>query len=303
MLKIAYHEAYQHSLPDGHRFPMKKYGQIRQQLMAEPFFRAIDFFEPAPCDDEILLLTHTGEYLTRLNTCSLDGQMIRKIGFPLTPELVVREKIIMQGTIDCALYALKNGVSLNIAGGTHHAFSDRGEGFCLLNDLAVAANYLLHHQLAKKILIVDLDVHQGNGTASIFRDNPKVITFSMHGKNNYPFQKEKSDLDIELEDRIEDAAYLELLSNGLTRLLTTHHPDFIFYQSGVDVLKTDKFGKLGITPDGCTHRDEYLFGLCRELNIPVVAAMGGGYSPELKDIVSAHCTTFKTAATIFLTKI
>jgi acetoin utilization deacetylase AcuC-like enzyme len=223
----------------------------------------------------------------------------RKIGFPQSPELTERELIITQGTIDCCHYAMKDGVALNVAGGTHHAFYDRGEGFCLLNDFAVAANYLLHEKLARQILIIDLDVHQGNGTAKLFESNPAVYTFSMHGAHNYPFHKEKSDLDIPLPDGITDGTYLALLETYLDRLIQVLNPDFVFYLSGVDILETDKYGKLKITPEGCKRRDEMVFNRLHHERIPCTVAMGGGYSPDIRSIVDAHCNTFRAAKEIY----
>ncbi|MEY2640431.1 MAG: hypothetical protein RIR90_1913, partial [Bacteroidota bacterium] len=204
-----------------------------------------------------------------------------------------------QGTIDCCHYALQFGAALNVAGGTHHAFADRGEGFCLLNDFGVAANYLLKKQLAQQILIIDLDVHQGNGTASLFAQEPRVFTFSMHGAHNYPFHKEQSDLDIPLPDGIDDEAYLHLLQENLTQLFNQVKPDFVFYLSGVDILSTDKFGKLKISMEGCKQRDAMVFEYCKKQKTPVVVAMGGGYSPDVRDIVEAHCNTFRLANAIF----
>ena len=223
----------------------------------------------------------------------------RHIGFPQSPQLTLRELIITQGSIDCCHFALENGVALNVAGGTHHAFADRGEGFCLLNDFAVAANYLLHENLANNILIIDLDVHQGNGTAKLFENNPRVFTFSMHGKNNYPFRKEKSSLDIDLEDGTEDEVYLTMLMNILPELLTKHRFDFAFFLSGVDILATDKFGKLKITLGGCKERDEFVFNQLKKTSIPCVVAMGGGYSADIKIITEAHCNTFRAAKDIY----
>jgi acetoin utilization deacetylase AcuC-like enzyme len=299
MLKIAYANIYQHPLPEGHRFPMLKYELIPKQLIYQGIITKDNLFEPRFCEEEIILLTHDFEYWQALKNCALDASHIRRIGFPLTPELVKREICIAQGTIDCAQYAKEYGVAINAAGGTHHAFTNKGEGFCLLNDLAIATNYLLHHQLSKRILIVDLDVHQGNGTAHIFEQNPAVFTFSMHGKNNYPFLKEKSDLDIELPDGICGADYLLLLKTHLPKIIDQHRPDFIFYLSGVDILLTDKFGKLNLTLADCKTRDEVVFEHCKNLKIPAVAVMGGGYSPEVADIVNAHCNTFMAAKEIF----
>ncbi len=299
MLTIAYDPIYQHPLPEGHRFPMIKYELIPKQLLHHGIIQPHQLFSPKPCDEEVILLTHEQQYWNDLKDCALDASHIRRIGFPLTPQLVEREICIAQGTIDCAINAIKYGAALNIAGGTHHAFTNRGEGFCLLNDMAIAANYLLHHQLKKRILIVDLDVHQGNGTAQIFKDQTNVFTLSMHGKNNYPFFKEVSNCDVELPDGIEDEAYLALLEKHLTESLNHFEPDFVFYLSGVDVLETDKYGKLKITPQGCKQRDELVFTKCKQLNLPVAVAMGGGYSPKIADIVDAHCNTFMAANEIF----
>lgn len=206
--------------------------------------------------------------------------------------------MITQGTIDCCMYAMEHGVALNIAGGTHHAFAERGEGFCLLNDMAIAANYLLNNKLAKKILIIDLDVHQGNGTAKLMEREDRVFTFSIHGEHNYPFHKEKSDLDIGLKDGTDGAAYLDLLQSTLPRIIKEQQPDFAFFLSGVDILSTDKFGKLKVTIDECKQRDEFVLKTLRNAKIPVTIAMGGGYSPDIKTIVEAHCNTFRIASAL-----
>lgn len=294
-MKIAFHPSFAHNLPEGHRFPMLKYELIPEQLLHEGVIRKSDLFEPALCSDETVLLTHSHAYLKKLHEQTLSPKEQRQIGFPQSIGLTQRELRITQGTIDCCHYALEDGVSMNVAGGTHHAFYDRGEGFCLLNDFGVAANYLLNRKMAQRILIADLDVHQGNGTASLFRDNSGVFTFSMHGKHNYPFKKEKSDLDIELEDGTGDELYLNLLRENIPRIMENFHPDFCFFQSGVDVLATDKFGKLKLSHEGCRMRDRFIFRTMREAGIPVVAAMGGGYSPDIRHIVDAHCNTFKEA--------
>jgi acetoin utilization deacetylase AcuC-like enzyme len=299
MLKIAYKEIYQHPLPEGHRFPMLKYELIPNQLLYEGVITNENLFEPNECSEENILLTHDFNYWKNLNQLKLTESEMRKIGFPLSAKLVEREITIMQGTIDCALYALQYGCAMNIAGGTHHAFTNKGEGFCMLNDMAIATNFLLKNKLAERILIVDLDVHQGNGTAQIFENNKNVFTFSMHGKNNYPFHKEISDLDIELPDGINDDEYLLLLQNNLTKVFKKHEPDFVFYLCGVDILSTDKFGKLNISLAACKLRDTFVFELCKTNKIPIACAMGGGYSPKISDIVNAHCNTFKAAIDLF----
>ena len=296
MLKIAYHPIYAHPLPEGHRFPMLKYELIPEQLLYEGTITSANLYQPEPCKDGVLLLTHTQEYIDKLKYQELSAKEQRHIGFPQSPELTAREWIITQGTIDCCRFAFEAGISLNVAGGTHHAFTDHGEGFCLLNDFAVAANYLLQQQLARQILIIDLDVHQGNGTANIFTNQPKVFTFSMHGRHNYPFHKEKSDLDVELEDGTDDTTYLNLLNDALTSTLEKLQPNFAFYLAGADILSTDKFGKLNISMEACRSRDQLVLSRLKELGIPCVVAMGGGYSADIKLIVEAHCNTFRIAA-------
>lgn len=299
MLKIAWAPIFSHPLPEGHRFPMEKYQLLPEQLIYEGTINESQLFEPSFIDYSNLVLTHKPEYIQKLDNLSLTASEIRKTGFPLSQELVNRERVIMQGTLDCALYALEYGVSMNIAGGTHHAYADRGEGFCLYNDQAIAANYLLNRNLAKQILIVDLDVHQGNGTAHIFSNEPRVYTFSMHGHNNYPLHKEESDCDIPLPDGIEDSAYLQLLDSNLQRIMDGVKPDFVFYQCGVDVLATDKLGKLKLSMLGCKERDRMVLDLCHKNTIPVVASMGGGYSKDIRHIVQAHAQTFRLAQEIW----
>lgn len=299
MLKIAYDSIYTHPLPEGHRFPMIKYELIPVQLLHEGLIGRENFFAPSALEEEIILLTHTAAYWNKLKHQTLSAQEIRKIGFPLSPQLVQREIVICQGTIDCCRYAFEHGIAMNVAGGTHHAHADRGEGFCLLNDFAVAANYLLHKKLVQQILIIDLDVHQGNGTAQLFANNSHVFTFSMHGAHNYPFHKAHSDLDIPLPDGTDDKTYLDILHKVLPHLIDQVKPDFVFYLSGVDVLNTDKFGKLNISQQGCRQRDEFVFRTLRKHYLPCAVAMGGGYSPRVRDIVDAHCNTFKAAQEIY----
>jgi acetoin utilization deacetylase AcuC-like enzyme len=299
MLKIAYSPIYKYSLPEGHRFPMMKYELLPEQLLYEGTIDEDNFFHPEALNESTILRTHDSDYWQKLKTVSLTAKEIRKIGFPLSKELIIRGTHISQGTIDCALFAQQYGVALNIAGGTHHAFTDRGEGFCLLNDIAIASNYLQDQGLAKQILVIDLDVHQGNGTAKIFETEPRVFTFSMHGAKNYPTKKEKSDLDIGLPDKTEDKLFLETLYNILPTLLDQVQPDFIFYLSGVDILATDKLGRLSMTQAGCKRRDQYVFETCHRHQIPVAVSMGGGYSERLADIIEAHANTFRLAQEIY----
>lgn len=258
-----------------------------------------NFFKPGTCATEIILQTHDQAYVDKLVNQQLSASEQRKIGFPLSPELVQRELVITQGTIDCALYALQNGCALNIAGGTHHAFAERGEGFCLLNDQAIAANYLISQELVRKILIIDLDVHQGNGTAKLLENESRVFTFSMHGLTNYPFHKETSDLDIGLIDGTTSETYLTTLEEVLPKLIEQVQPDFAFYLAGVDILSTDKFGKLKVSLEACKQRDVFVFTQLKKNKIPVAVTLGGGYSPDIKTIVEAHCNTFRTAVDLF----
>lgn len=299
MLPIAFHPIYKHPLPDGHRFPMLKYELLPQQLLHEGIVTESDFFAPNLADLKCVLAVHDKTYVNDLLNRTLDPKAARKIGFPLSAELVERELRIANGTILGCEKAFETGVAFNIAGGTHHAFSNRGEAFCMLNDQAIAAKYLLDKKLASKILIIDLDVHQGNGTAEIFQNNPNVFTFSVHGKTNYPFKKEVSDLDIPLPDNTSDEEYLAIINEYIPKLIEQEKPDFIFYLSGVDILATDKLGKLACTVEGCKRRDQIVFTNCKKFEIPVQVSMGGGYSPEIKTIIDTHANTYRIASDLF----
>ena len=299
MLKIAYNQNYIYPLEENHRFPMIKYELIPEQLIRESTCSENNFFNPEKVDDDIVLFTHQKEYFERFKSLHLSKKEIREIGFPLSKELVDRELQIADGTIKGVHYSIEHGISMNIAGGTHHAFYDRGEAFCMLNDQAIAANYLINKGLSKRILIIDLDVHQGNGTASLFRSNNNVFTLSFHGKKNYPFRKEKSDLDIEFDDNTNDEKYLKILKETIPKIMDEFNPDFIFYLSGVDVLENDKLGRLSLTINGCKERDRFILELCKKNSIPVQVSMGGGYSVVLKNIIEAHSNTFRLAQEIF----
>jgi acetoin utilization deacetylase AcuC-like enzyme len=299
MLKIAFHPIYKHPLPEGHRFPMLKYELLPEQLLYEGTCTEDNFFEPEVPSDKYILNVHTESYFQDLKQLSLDKRAARKIGFPLSDILVEREVIIADGTIKASKYALEHGIAMNIAGGTHHAFTNRGEAFCLLNDQAIGARYLQQKKLANKILIVDLDVHQGNGTAEIFQEDTSVFTFSMHGKSNYPFKKEISDLDIALENDTDDETYLDILYDILPKIIQQEQPNFIYYLCGVDVISTDKLGKLGLSLSGCKARDRFVLNTCKSLQIPMMCSMGGGYSPDIKTIVEAHANTFRLVQDIF----
>ncbi|WP_370390839.1 histone deacetylase [uncultured Winogradskyella sp.] len=278
---------------------MDKYELLPQQLLYEGTCTEANFFEPKKPNDKYILAVHEPDYYYDLVNITLDSRAARKIGFPLSEVLVEREVIIADGTIKASEYALEHGIAMNIAGGTHHAYTNRGEAFCLLNDQAIGARYLQHKGLAKKILIVDLDVHQGNGTAEIFQNDTSVFTFSMHGKSNYPFKKEKSDLDIALDNNTSDTSYLEILKDTLPKLIDQEQPDFIYYLCGVDVIATDKLGKLGLSVEGCKERDRFVLEQCKANSIPVMCSMGGGYSADIKIIVDAHANTFRLAQDLF----
>ena len=299
MLKIAYNKNYIYPLEENHRFPMIKYELIPEQLVRENTCTENNFFNPEKVDDLIVLLTHEKEYFERFKSLDLSKKEIREIGFPLSKELVYRELQIADGTIRGVHYSIKHGISMNIAGGTHHAFYDRGEAFCMLNDQAIAANYILNKGLANRVMIIDLDVHQGNGTAALFNNTSNVFTLSFHGKNNYPFRKEISDLDVEFNDNTNDDEYLKVLKETIPRAIEEFKPDFIFYLSGVDVLENDKLGRLSLSLNGCKERDRFILDICKKNSIPVQVSMGGGYSVVLKNIIEAHSNTFRLAQEIF----
>ena len=298
-MRVAFSPIYRYALPPKHRFPMDKYTLLPEQLLYEGTITEQQFFTAEPLSEETILRTHTAEYWTKLKNGTLSRKEERAIGFPMRPELVARGRVIAQGTLDCARYALADGVALNVAGGTHHSFADRGEGFCVFNDIAIAANELLHTGEVSKVLIVDLDVHQGNGTAKLFAEEPRVFTFSMHGARNYPTRKEKSDLDIGLPDGTQDAVYLDTLYQHLPQLLDGVRPELVFYLSGVDVLETDKLGRLAMTLQGCRERDRFVLQSCLDRQLPVAIAMGGGYSERLATIIEAHANTYRVAASLY----
>jgi acetoin utilization deacetylase AcuC-like enzyme len=299
MLYIAWSPTYRYTLPEGHRFPMEKYDILPEQLLYEGTIAPGNIFEPAPLCDRDILLTHTAEYLDKLNSLTLSRKEVRDIGFPMSDALVCRGKHIANGTYQCALHAKVHRIAMNTAGGTHHSFANRGEGFCLFNDIAIASSLLLARGEATRILVVDLDVHQGNGTASIFRLEPRIFTFSMHGQRNYPTRKEQSTLDVGLPDHTEDKEYLSLLYDHLHRIMDEFQPDFLFYQAGVDVLATDKLGRLSLTRQGCKERDRIVLRAAHQYNIPMAVTMGGGYSARLPDIIEAHANTYRLAQEIF----
>ena len=278
---------------------MEKYELIPAQLVHRGTVQPTDLFAPGLAVFETIALAHAPQYCRQLLDLSLSSTMVRRIGFPLSAQLVDRELRIVQGTLAGCLFAMENGVAFNVAGGTHHAGYDWGEGFCLLNDQGVAAAWLVSQGTSRRVLIIDLDVHQGNGTAQLFDGNPNVFTFSMHGERNFPFRKEQSDVDVGLPDGTDDDTYLAMLADHLESIFERVQPDFVFYQAGVDVLETDKLGKLALSKSGCRKRDALVFQHCRLAGVPVQVSMGGGYSTHIRDIVDAHCQTFEEARRIY----
>ena len=295
-MKAYYSDHFVLPLPEGHRFPMTKYARLRARVVAEGVVPAQDVLEaPAATWDE-LRLAHAAGYARAVADGSLPPDVLRCIGFPWSPAMVERSRRSAGATIAAAHAALEDGVAVNLAGGTHHAFADRGEGYCVFNDVAVAVRVLQREGRCQRLAVVDCDVHQGNGTAAIFRDDPSVFTFSMHGARNYPFRKETSDLDVELADGTGDADYLALLARHLPTVIAGHAPEIVFYLAGADPYEGDRLGRLALTMDGLRHRDGLVFAACRAARIPIVVVMSGGYAPEVDDIVAIHLATVRAAA-------
>ena len=299
MLKIFHSDRFVPELPKKHRFPIIKYQLIREQLLYEGTVEEDNLEESLPCRERDILEVHDADYWGNMKNLSLTPRQIRRIGFPQSEQLVERSLRSCQGTFEAALRALDYGIGMNIAGGTHHAYRDHGEGFCLLNDQAITATHLLNEKGVKQIMIVDLDVHQGNGTAKIFENESRVFTLSVHGADNYPLKKEESDLDIPLKTGIRDKEYLDILKTTLPKLIDKVNPDFIFFQAGVDVLESDRLGKLSLSKDGCKKRDHFVMDQCRKRDIPLAISIGGGYSHRLADTVEAHANTFRMARELF----
>jgi acetoin utilization deacetylase AcuC-like enzyme len=297
---IAYHPVYVHAVPEGHRFPMAKYHLLYHQIQLEGILEQDSLLQPDRIDPAIVSRVHDPAYIEKLISLNCTPREQRVSGFVHNSELIDRELVIMEGTRLCAEMAWETrGVGLNIAGGTHHAYTNRGEGFCLLNDQAIAAQWLLDTGRAQRVLIIDLDVHQGNGTAEIFQNNDAVFTFSMHGEANYPLKKEFSNRDVHLPTGICDSAYLSTLEQELNSCCKEFNPDFVFYQCGVDVLESDQLGKLSLSIQGTKERDRMVFQFAKDQSVPIVCSMGGGYSKELRYIVEAHMNTFRLAHFLF----
>ena len=296
--RLYYSPYYYAEIGEGHVFPIRKFELVKDLLLKEGTLREEEIFEPAPARIEDLLLVHTEDYITRLTEGTLTAKEVRKLGLPWSESLVRRSFHAISGTINAARVALESGIASNLAGGTHHAFPDRGEGFCVLNDVAVAIRVLQREKLAERFLIVDCDVHQGNGTAFIFKDASEVFTFSMHGAKNYPLFKETSNLDIELSDGTGDTEYLETLEQALPRIFM-HNPDVIFYLGGADPYEKDKLGRLKLTQAGLMRRDELVLQFAREHHTPIVTTMSCGYALDINDTVEIHANTIRAVKKVF----
>ena len=294
-MKIYYCDHFVLPLPEGHRFPMEKYARLRVRVVQGNLVDREDLVVPAPISDWELGRVHTREYIERVRDGTLSREEIRRIGFPWSPALVERSRRSVGGTLAAAHSALEDGWAVNLAGGTHHAFPDCGEGFCVFNDVAVAAREVQAEGRARKVAVLDLDVHQGNGTAAIFAEDPTVFTLSVHGAGNFPFRKEKSDLDIELPDGTEDAEYLDAAEQGLEAAFRTH-PDLAFYLAGADPYVDDNLGRLSLSSRGLAMRDELVFDTCQAAGVPVVVVMSGGYARHVKDTVEIHYHAVSAAA-------
>ena len=296
--KVFYSPYYYADIGEGHVFPIRKFELVRDKLLAEGSLLPAEIVEPEPVAVEDLLLVHTEDYITRLRDGTLTPKEVRKLGLPWSESLVRRSFHAISGTVNATRVAIDNGIGSNLAGGTHHAYPDRGEGYCVLNDIAVAIRVLQREGLAQRFLIVDLDVHQGDGTAFIFGGSPEVFTFSMHGAKNYPLFKKQSTLDIELADGTSDEEYLQTINEALPRLLM-HDPDIIFYLAGADPYQGDKLGRLGLTIDGLRRRDRVVleFAACNE--IPIVTTMSGGYAADINDTVEIHCNTIRAVKEVY----
>lgn len=294
-MQLFYTDVFVLPLPAGHRFPMEKYSRLRQALLASGEFSEADFHLPHAATDEELARAHDLAYIQAISTGQLSEKAQKTIGFPWSQGMVERSRRSAGATICACRAALEDGVSANLAGGTHHAFRDHGEGFCIFNDAAVAARVMQAEGGAKRVLIVDCDVHQGNGTASILRGDDSIFTFSIHGARNFPFDKEQSDLDIELPDGCADEAYLVRLEEGLSIAFDTSRPDLVIYLAGADPYHDDRLGRLGLSFDGLAERDRLVLARCKAQRIPIAIAMAGGYARQINDTVSIHSTTIHLA--------
>jgi acetoin utilization deacetylase AcuC-like enzyme len=297
-MRVFYTPRYYADIGAGHIFPIRKFELVRDRLLREETLRAEELFEPEPATLEDVLLVHTEDYVSRLCNGRLTATEIRRLGLPWSESLVQRSFYAAGGTIAAARWAIANGLGSNLAGGTHHSFADRGEGFCVLNDVAIAIRLLQRKGLIRRAAIVDCDVHQGNGTATIFAADPMVFTFSMHGAKNYPLFKAQSSLDVELPDNTDDEVYLRALAQNLP-VAFEHAPDIVFYLAGADPYAGDRLGRLALSIEGLRKRDEYVLKACYHSEVPVVTVMSGGYGENIGDTVEIHCNTIRAARNVF----
>jgi len=294
-MKIYYSDHLLVPLPEGHRFPMPKYALLHQQVRAARL-PGVELLPAEPASDDQLRLVHQTEYVNQVITGRLSDKELRRIGFPWSPDLVTRSRYSVGGTICTCRAALQDGFAANLAGGTHHAYPDHGEGYCVFNDVAVAARVLQFEQRVQRVVILDLDVHQGNGTAAIFAGDPSVFTFSVHGAKNFPFHKEQSDLDIALPDGSDDSVFLEAVRDGLPRAIQQAQACLAIYIAGADPFLGDRLGRLAMTKEGLAERDRLVFEHCRAARLPLAVVMGGGYAREIHDVVEIHLQTLRLAA-------
>jgi len=289
---------YTFPLPNGHRFPISKYALLRERVIAEGIVPQERVHDPAPVERDHLLLVHTPDYVDRFTAGSLTRDEERRLGFPWSEALVERSYRAAGGTLEAARHAVTNGIAMNLAGGTHHAFPGHGEGFCVFNDVAIAIRALQRDRLIDRAAIVDLDVHQGNGTHAIFAGDDRVFTFSMHGGRNYPYHKVPGCVDVELADHTTDEEYLALLSDELPRVLMAARPDIVVYLAGADPLASDRLGRLSLTFNGLARRDSFVIDQCREIGLPLVVTIAGGYAEPISETVDAHVATARIAANL-----
>lgn len=292
-MRIFYCDHFVLPLPEGHRFPIDKYGLLRDRVSCADLG---ELEVPEAASDEELVRVHEARYLERVREGTLTRDEVRRIGFPWSPELVERSRRSVGGTIAASRAALADGVAVNLAGGTHHAFPDRGEGFCVFNDVAVATRALCSSAPEIRVAVLDLDVHQGNGTAAVFAGDPDVFTLSVHGRNNFPFRKEPGDLDLELPDGADDGTFLDAVERGVSQALTRARPGLAFYLAGADPFEDDRLGRLAVTKQGLARRDELVFDACGSAGVPVAVVMGGGYAQDIDDTVDIHFNTVASAA-------
>ena len=297
-LPVVFHPDYTVPLPPGHRFPMGKFGRIRDVLLADGVISPASLVEPTPASRDWLTLAHRESYVDAVLALALDRRAVRRLGLPLSAALVRRGRAAVGGTVLAGRLALRHGLACNTAGGSHHAFADHGAGYCLFNDVAVAVRVLRREGLIERALVVDLDVHQGDGTAAIFRAEPETFTFSLHCEANYPPQKETGDLDIGVPPGTGDAVYHAVLATHLPGLIARHRPDIVFYNAGVDPHVEDKLGRLALGDEGLARRDRTVIETCRAAGVPVACVVGGGYADDLDRLARRHTSVHKAAAAV-----